>query len=295
MYYSDGRPIIACSSGNDSNTAISVIRLSGFKQLVDLQSSFTKNLKKIKPKLATLSDLVEDNVVLDNVLLLYFEGPNSYNGENILELHVHGNQLNVNRIINHFKTFYKFTEAKAGEFTYRALQNNKLSLSQVEGLDLFLNANSDFMLNQGYSTLFGELQSEYIRIHEKFLKLKASVELSIDFLEDVGQEAAKANFQSALKDFENVLIPLAKQCLHYDSRLLDPTIALVGRPNAGKSTLFNKMVGYDRVIVNERAGTTRDLVSETILSNGVKFRLVDTAGLRDSDDVIEAEGIRRSK
>ena len=142
QYLYDDQPIIACSTGRESNTAIALIRISGIESPEQLKVFFSKDISKIKPRFATYLDIVEGKEVIDSIVLTYFKGPQSYNGENILELAVHGNQLNINRILDLFTKKAGLRLAKPGEFTYRALKNKKLSLSQVEGLDLLLNANS---------------------------------------------------------------------------------------------------------------------------------------------------------
>src|SRR5690606_27966621 len=125
----------------------------------------------------------------------------SYNGENILELSVHGNTLNIDRILDLFVKKGGCRLASPGEFTYRALKNKKLTLSQVEGLDLFLNANSGYALDQGLSLLSGNLQEIYTELYDLFLIHKSSLELSIDFSEDIGEEAAQEYFHNSLDNF----------------------------------------------------------------------------------------------
>ena len=287
-------PIIACSTNINSNTAIAIIRLSGFEDISFLKSAFS--IKKIKPRYAHFCKLFgKDQVVLDEIILTYFPAPSSYTGENTLELSVHGNRINVENIINYFIENYDFNRALPGEFSYRALKNNKLSLSQVEGLDLLINANSNFILKQGYSLLSGDLQDKYLNLQKSFLRHKSALELSIDFLEDVGEEQSKKNFEESLNELVLVLESLSKKVVNRSSSLLEPEIVLYGDPNAGKSTFFNGFLGENRSIVTDIAGTTRDFISESINIEGNFFKLVDTAGIRNSKDIIENEGINRSK
>jgi len=196
-FYTDESPIIACSTGTSSNTAIAVIRLSGFKDLLALQPFFSFNLSKTKKRVSHLTNIQSENQILDNGLLVFFPEGESYTGENVLELSVHGNQLNIDRLLNLFIQNAGFRAAGAGEFTYRALKNKKLSLSQVEGLDMLLNASSNLMLSQGLDILQGELHAQYLALYDAFLKLKAAVELSIDFSEDVGEEESQKLFQNS--------------------------------------------------------------------------------------------------
>jgi tRNA modification GTPase len=291
--YSDD-PIIACSTCNHANAALAVIRMSGFNDLSHLTPFFTHS-GPIEPRRVYYTNLVLQGQTIDDVCLTFFEGPKSYNGENILELSVHGNTLNTERIINIFVKHAGFRLAAPGEFTYRAMKNRKLSLSQVEGLDLFLNANSSYALDQGLSLLSGNLHEIYLELWDLYLKHKSSLELSIDFTEDVGVEAAREHFLISLGNFQKKFLSLVKRVEHQDANLIQPEIVIAGLPNAGKSSFFNILLSDERAIVSAVAGTTRDYLSEYLSVEGVKYRLVDTAGMREASDQIEAEGVKRAK
>lgn len=291
--YSD-EPIIACSTSQHGHAAMAVLRISGFKSPSDFSQFFTLKLENLKARHVYYTTLSFKGERYDDICLTYFEGPKSYNGENILELSIHGNTLNVERILNLFVEHGGCRLAEPGEFTYRALKNKKVSLSQVEGLDLFLNANSGYALNQGLSLLSGNLHEIYLKLWELFLIHKSSLELSIDFSEDIGEEAASNYYHSSLKNFENLFETLLKRVAPQDNNLLQPEIVIAGLPNAGKSSLFNYLLANDRAIVSSVAGTTRDYLSETLQIEAVKYKLVDTAGIRESQDQIEAEGIKRT-
>ena len=293
--YSDD-PIIACSTSTVSNAAIAVIRISGFKSLESFRPFFTKS-GPIEPRHVYFSQLqnpVLQGQALDDICLTYFAAPHSYNGENILELSVHGNTLNVERILGLFLGHGGCRLAQPGEFTYRGLKNKKLTLSQVEGLDMFLNANSGYALDQGLSLLSGSLQEIYTELYDLFLVHKSSLELSIDFSDDIGEAGAKEYFNQSLDNFSKKFQALVKRVQPMDHNLIQPEIVLAGLPNSGKSSLFNHLLSEERAIVSEVAGTTRDYLAETIVIEGVKYKLIDTAGIRESGDLIEAEGIKRS-
>lgn len=293
-FYTDDQPIIACSTGTNSNTAIAVIRLSGFKNLLPLQDFFSFDLAKVQSRHSHLTNIIFEGKVFDNVLLVFFPEGGSYTGENVIELSVHGNQLNVQRILELFISKAGFRAAHPGEFTYRALKNKKMSLSQVEGLDMLLNANSSLMLSQGLDILQGDLHAQYLALYDAFLKLKAAVEISIDFSEDVGAEETQKLFTDSFNKFFKLIEALKVRTEGNISSLLSPEIVLVGQTNAGKSSLFNILLKHDRSIVSNIAGTTRDYVSEVIHIGGTNFKLVDTAGIRESNDVIENIGIDRA-
>ena len=292
--YSD-EPIIACSTCNHAHAALSVLRISGFKSLSQFQNFFSKDLGPIEPRRVYYTKLLHKGAAIDDICITYFEGPKSYNGDNILELSIHGNTLNTERVLELFVNEGGCRLASPGEFTYRAMKNKKLSLSQVEGLDLFLNANSGFALDQGLSLLSGNLQEIYQELYDLFLVHKSSLELSIDFSDDIGEKAAKDYFDNSLDKFASKFQTLVKRVLPMEHNLIQPEIVIAGLPNSGKSSLFNKLLSDERAIVSNVAGTTRDYLAETIVIEGVKYRLIDTAGIRESHDAIEAEGIRRTK
>ena len=264
--------IIACSTCTQAHAALAVIRISGFNDLAVFKGLFRFS-GPIEPRRVYYTQLIHQNEVIDDICLTFFKGPHSFNGENILELSVHGNTLNVERILNLFIE-QGCRLASPGEFTYRALKNKKLSLSQVEGLDLFLNANSGFALDQGLSLLSGQLHQIY---------------------DELGEETAHSYLHSSLQDFKKKFEQLHRRVLPLDINLIQPEIVIAGLPNSGKSSLFNLLLRDDRAIVSSQAGTTRDFLSEIVVISGVKYKIFDTAGIRSSEDFIEAEGIKRSR
>jgi tRNA modification GTPase len=284
--------IITCSTGQSSNTAISVIRLSGFNDINDLIKFFS--IDKFKNRYSHFCKLIFDDIVIDEIIAVYFKSPNSFTGENVLELSVHGNRLNVERIINLFIKHANFKHAIPGEFTYRALKNNKLNLSQVEGLDLLLNANSNFLLEQGFSLLSGSLQDDYLKLQDAYIKHLSSIEMSIDFMEDVGEDNANKLLFDSLSDLEKILKSLMAKVNRQNSNLLKPEIVIFGDPNSGKSSLFNNLLSEDRSIITNIKGTTRDFISEDFRLNDVFYSLIDTAGIRDTEDEVEKHGVNRS-
>ncbi|MFN8369988.1 MAG: GTPase [Bacteriovoracaceae bacterium] len=286
--------IIACSSGSNQNAAIALIRLSGKFTLDSFQSFFSSDLKKIKIQKNFLTNILDRGNIVDQVVACYYEAPKSFTGENILELSVHGNQLNVQRVLSLFTKNLNFRLAHPGEFTYRALRNKKLSLAEVEGLDLFLNATSNLLLDQGQSLMQGKLKEHYQALHASFVTLKASIELSIDFAEDVGADEIKNNIESKLNEFSNLINKLYNKTQLNIASLIAPEIVLIGNTNAGKSSLFNAILIDNRSIVSSIAGTTRDYITENIFYDQIHFKLVDTAGMRISNDEIEKEGISRA-
>ncbi len=288
-------PIIACATNLEKRAALAIIRLSGFKNLEKFAEFFSIKVTKIRPRIATLVDIVDGEELLDSALVTYFEAPKSYTGENVLEISTHGNPLIVDKIINLFVTKKLCRPAVAGEFTSRAFKNKKLTLNQVEGLELLLNAKNQLMCRQGLRALNGDLAKEYDQLFSNFLNIKMAVELSIDFLEDVGEEAADANLKKYIKVFFKNLTALYERANFLKCSFSIPQIVLVGETNAGKSSLFNNILAKNRSIVSSENGTTRDYVSEIVTIGGADFQLIDTAGIRESSSVIEIEGISRSR
>ncbi|OFZ26236.1 MAG: hypothetical protein A2381_09005 [Bdellovibrionales bacterium RIFOXYB1_FULL_37_110] len=291
----DNKIIIACSSGNQSNCAITVIRISGKQILDECQKWFSKKLNSIQPRKMYRSQIIDNHQCIDDIMLCFFANPNSYTGENVLELYVHGNILNVKRILALFCKSEKIRFAQPGEFTYRALKNKKISLTQAEGLDLLLNANNGIAFKQGLDILQGNLHKKFLSLYKSFRNLKVTFELQIDFLEDVGEKSANQQLDFALKDFESKITDLYIKTLTNKSHLLTPTVVVVGQTNAGKSSFFNNILGLNRSIVSKIKGTTRDYVSDYITIEENLFQFIDTAGIRNSYEEIEMEGIKRSK
>lgn len=286
--------IIVCSSGHIANVAISKIRLSGRLDLPKLNQFFSKDLTKLKTRYANYVEIVHEGQIIDDVICIIFKAPHSYTGEDLIELDVHGSVLNVKRILDLFIDNAGFRLAEPGEFSYRALKNKKLTLSQVEGLDLILNATSIYSLEQGRSLVSGKIRRDFEELHQKYLAHKSAVELSIDFLDDIGDDHADKMLQDTLGELHKSIKKLYSHVSSNSNSILAPQISLLGEPNAGKSTFFNLLLKDERSIVSDIAGTTRDYVSESIFFKNILFRLVDTAGLRESTDAIESIGVERS-
>ncbi len=288
-------PIVACSTSMQGNAGLAVLRFSGFDELSILQNLFQQNIERLKPRVQTRVYVVGDaGEIVDDALACFFPAPHSFTGENVLELSIHGNVLHTERLLEHVIKNFGFSLAAPGEFTLRAFKNGKLKLTQVEGLDLLLNANSAFVFDQGLSQLTGELHAQYLQLHESLKQLLASVELAIDFSDDVGDENAKRLRQQHTEDVFLLLKRLYARATAPIGSLLEPSVVFLGAPNAGKSTLFNHLLGDERAIVSSTAGTTRDYLTESLATSFGRVRIIDTAGLRSTADAIEEEGVKRS-
>ena len=291
--YSDD-PIIACSTGGNTNTAIAVIRISGVNIEEVVNPFFSIDTTNLKPRYATFCKILDNDKIVDEIVLTFFKGPNSYNGEDVFELSVHGNVLNIKRIIDLFISNTGIRFSNPGEFTYRALKNKKLTLNQVEGLDLLLNANSIFALDQGFSLLSGQLQKDFTKLYDLFLNHRSSIEMGFDFLDDVGEEQFESNLKGSFVNLKSHIDKLYKHVKNTNSDLLNPEIVILGLPNAGKSSLFNNLLTEDRAIVSNIAGTTRDYITESLNIDNNIFKLTDTAGIRNTEDKIEELGVHKA-
>ena len=236
----DNDIIIGCSSGNVSNSALAVIRISGFFSLAKFSSFFSISLESIVPRQMYLTRIVNGPLLLDELLFSFFAAPSSYTGESILELYPHGNVLNVERIIDAFIDRFSLRLARPGEFTLRAYKNKKLNFAQIEGLELLLNANSQFAFQQGLEILNGELFHSYRQLYDNFIALSSSCDLLIDFSEDVGEEEGRKNLDLALHNFEKIITVLHQRCNIQSTASLNP-----------KSVLFVGPMGPD----NSAAGS----------------------------------------
>ena len=296
-FYADDSTIIALSTPAGVNSAIAVIRVSGNFKLEDFSSLFSINLSRVEPRRAFFTKIIDPQFkdIVDEVLITFFSADASYNGENILEISCHGNSIIINQIINLFLHNFSIRRAKPGEFTYRAYLNQKLSLTQIEGLDLLLNATSPHTLDSARSLFSGEIHKDFILLQELLLKFKAAVDMNLDFLEDIGDQQAIKIFNESLEKLFQHTSKLYGRTQSTTASLLNPSVVLFGNTNAGKSTFFNYLLGTNRAIVSDIDGTTRDYISDTVTIDGTHFRLIDTAGMRSTNDKIEMAGIELAK
>lgn len=275
--------------------AIAVIRMSGSACLEVLRLCTPPTLsEKLKPRYAQLSYILDANQApIDQVLITYFAAPASYTGEDTVEISCHGGMLVTERVLQRLFQCGA-SPAEPGEFTKRAFLNGQLDLTQAEAVMDIISANNDLALKAAQFQLQGSIGSQIYSLRDDLIHVLAHIEAYIDFPdEDISPDTAEAlllKLQGMCKKITSLLATAD------GGRLLREGIrtAIVGPPNVGKSSLLNSLLGYERAIVSNIAGTTRDTVEERILIAGLTLRLIDTAGLRDSDDVIEQAGIRRT-
>lgn len=247
-----------------------------------------------KPRLAALRTLRHEGVELDEALVLRFEGPASYTGEDSAEFHVHGGRAVVEGLLSALVDL-GLRLAEPGEFTRRAFENGKLDLAQAEGVADLIDAETEAQRRQALGQVGGALSQRYDRWRDLLVQSLAMLEAAVDFPdEDLPEEVAeraRPGLRTLSAELDAALADVSR-----GRRVRDGfRIALVGAPNAGKSTLLNALVGRDAAIVTDTPGTTRDVIEVPLVLGGYKVLLADTAGIRETTDAIEAEGVRRAR
>lgn len=232
--------------------------------------------------------------VLDTGLLLHFPAPASFTGEHVLELQVHGSRPVLHALLNHLRTLGA-RAARPGEFSERAFLNGKLDLAQAEAIADLIAARSGAAARAAQRSLQGEFSRRVQSLVEAVIALRVKVESAIDFSDEDIPALAPEVLAQDMADITAGLTAL-REAARRGQRLNDGLhVVILGRPNAGKSSLLNALAADERAIVTDQAGTTRDLLRESLSLDGVDLTLVDTAGLRDAGDAIEEEGIRRAR
>lgn len=286
---------IAALSTAFGEGAIAMLRLSGARavEVADAVFRGKKRVAEAADRTAHFGAIVDGEHKLDDVLLTVFRAPHSYTGEDTVEISCHGGVLVTRRILEALLR-HGARSAEAGEFTQRAFLNGKLDLTQAEAVMDLISAQTDLALRAANEQLEGRLGSRIRSLREALLEILAHIEAYIDFPdEDIDPEtgdALRARLDALRADVAK-LLDTAEQ-----GRVLREGVRTVitGAPNVGKSSLLNRLLGFERAIVSARPGTTRDVIEEVINLRGIPLRLVDTAGVRESDDEIEREGIART-
>lgn len=235
-----------------------------------------------------------DGRPLDHGLVLYFPAPRSFTGEDVLELHAHGSPVVLDRLVQRVCALGARL-ARAGEFSERAFLNGKLDLAQAEAVADLIAARSEAQADAALRSLEGEFSRKVDALSQNLVRLRVEVEAAIDFAEDASEAASAATLQRLFAEV-TAGVEALQAAARRGVRLTDGLHAvIVGKPNVGKSSLMNALAGNARAIVTDIPGTTRDVLRESIMLDGVELTLADTAGLRDATDVVEGEGIRRAQ
>jgi tRNA modification GTPase len=301
LNYFNEDTIAAIASAPDVAAAVGIIRISGPAAWGAAAAVLAKP-KSLTPFVASAVEshrlyraLVRraDGTALDDAMFVWMKGPHSFTGEDVVELHLHGNPYLLRRVLQAVLEGGA-REAMPGEFSFRAFRNGKLTLAQAESINDLISSKSEESSRRSLSQLLGHGTKEIALLKRELVDRLAEIEVDIDFSDQGLSLLDYDAWSEKLHRWQKRVEALRQEFL--DSRPISEGVrlALVGAPNSGKSSLFNRMLGEDRSIVSQQAGTTRDVVRESIYLKDVLFRLADTAGIRTTEDAIEAEGIDRS-
>ena len=289
-------PPIAAIATPVGEGGIAVIRVSGKGAISKVTQCFRgKNLADVESHTVHFGKIVKkDSRVVDEVLATVFHSPKSYTGEDTVEISCHGGVLVTQAVL---ETILEqgVRAAEPGEFTQRAFLNGKLDLDQAEAVADLIHAKSIKAVDAAHQQLEGRLGEHIKTFRQQIIDATAMVELELDFIEEDVEFANKEQLRKLLTDLDEEIGRLLDT--YETGRLVKAGVktVFIGKPNAGKSTLLNTLVGTERAIVTEIAGTTRDTIDADWSYEGLLFKLIDTAGLRDTKDRIEAEGVKRSQ
>ncbi|WP_329806190.1 tRNA uridine-5-carboxymethylaminomethyl(34) synthesis GTPase MnmE [Flavobacterium facile] len=277
--------------------AIAIIRLSGADAIAIAAEVFEsisgKDISKQKTHTIHLGHIVDGTKVYDQVLLSIFKGPNSYTGENVVEISCHGSVFIQQQIIQ--LLLRKGAKmAQAGEFTLRAFLNAKLDLSQAEAVADLISSDNEASHQIAMQQMRGGFSNEIAKLREELLNFASLIELELDFAEEDVEFADRTAFYELLTRIEFVLKRLIDSFAVGNVIKNGIPVAIVGEPNVGKSTLLNALLNEERAIVSDIAGTTRDTIEDELVIDGIGFRFIDTAGIRETKDVVESIGIQKT-
>lgn len=289
---------IATASGRGG---IGIIRVSGIRA-IDIAMAIARPVTHtpqsafdaLQPRHAHYCEFLADAIVIDQGICLYFPTPNSFTGEDVVEFQAHGGPVVLDILLRETLK-HGARQATPGEFSQRAYLNNKIDLAQAEAIADLINSSTEQAARSASRSLQGEFSSRITHLNELIIALRVFVEAAIDFPEEEIDFIAHSQVREQLQDIITQLESVATQARQGSLLTEGMKLVIAGKPNAGKSSLLNALAGRDLAIVTAVEGTTRDVLRDHIQIEGMPLHIVDTAGLRESADIIEQEGIRRAQ
>ena len=288
-----------CALATPAGGAIGIIRLSGSNAITItdkiFQSANGKSLEEAKPYTLHYGEIKDkDGNTIDDVLVSVFRAPHSYTGENSTEISCHGSRYILQQVLHRF-TEVGCRQAEPGEYTRRAYLNGKMDLSQAEAVADLIASTNKATHKMALSQLKGHFSNELSLLREKLLKMTSLLELELDFSDHEELEFAdRSELHALAEEINHKITTLAHSFETGNALKQGVAVAIVGKTNVGKSTLLNRLLHEEKAIVSDIHGTTRDVIEDTTLIDGITFRFIDTAGIRKTDDVVENIGIERT-